>query len=160
MKRERTMLAVVLALSLSGAAWAQKPVQENHGHQGPQRQWQQDRHDRDHDRDDRRWDRNDRRRIIVGPPVYRGYYERRPGITLQFGSPVYPAGNLAFRQGYADGLRDGQFDFFNGRGFMPTRSLWYRNADHGWVISFGARDTYQQTYRSAYYEGYSQGFRG
>ena len=90
-----------------------------------------ERRDRDRDRDDRYRDRN-----------YGNYgYEN------------------ARQQGYSYGLNVGAADAQRGQSYNPQRSKYWRNANEGSNGYYGNRDQYRQVFRSAFEQGYREGFQ-
>ena len=47
-----------------------------------------------------------------------------------------------------------------GRAFEPQRSRRYRDGDHEYDNRYGSHDAYKREYRSAFQQGYDEGFRG
>jgi hypothetical protein len=85
---------------------------------------------------DRRYDRRDDR--------YRDRY---------YGSQV------ARQQGYSWGMNVGAADAQRGQSYNPQRSRYYRNATQGYDNDFGNRGQYKQVFRSAFLQGYRDGFQ-
>jgi hypothetical protein len=84
-------------------------------------------------------------------PYYRnGPFDNRGG--------GYRRGGPAAQFGFEDGRRDGQHDFFERRGFRPERNGNFKHADRGYRGQFGDKRFYRDEYRSAYMQGYRQGF--
>ena len=100
-----------------------------------QAQWR----DRDRDRDDR-WERRDDR--------YRDDRYRDRNYSYQ----------TARQQGYSYGMNVGAADAQRGQSYDPRRSLYWRNATEGYN-SYGNRDQYKQVFRSAFEQGYREGFQ-
>ena len=99
-----------------------------------QAQWR----DRDRDRRDDRWERRDDR-----------YRDRN------YGNYGY---EQARQQGYSYGLNVGAADAQRGQSYNPQRSKYSRNATEGYN-SYGNRDQYKQVFRSAFEQGYREGFQ-
>jgi hypothetical protein len=94
----------------------------------------QDRRDRRDDRWDRRDDRyRDRDR-------YNGYQNAR-------------------QQGYSYGLSVGAADAQRGQSYNPQRSRYWRNATEGYNSYYGNKGQYKQVFRSAFEQGYREGFQ-
>ena len=102
--------------------------------------------DRDYrrDRDDDRYRRNDDR-------------YRRNGQYGQYGNNS----QMAFNQGYQDGVYTGSNDGQRGQNYNPQRSHFYRNGhgDNGGYGRYGNSYQYQQAYRQGFLRGYDEGFR-
>jgi hypothetical protein len=71
-------------------------------------------------------------------------------------------GNYGFetarQQGYSYGLNVGAADAQRGQSYNPQRSKYWRNASEGYS-SYGNRDQYKQVFRSAFEQGYREGFQ-
>ena|SRR5437667_7570525 len=80
--------------------------------------------------------------------------------------PTYPgAGRAVVRSraaevGYRDGFDAGRDDANSRRAFEPQRSRRYRDGDHEYDNRYGSHDAYKREYRSAFQQGYDEGFRG
>jgi len=91
------------------------------------------------------WNRRGRRgRNSDGYPNYGGSYELR---------------QTALNAGYNEGNRAGRNDRRSGR-YDPTRSNAYRNALKDYNSRMGDRYAYQQYFRAAFENGYSDGYNG
>ncbi len=91
------------------------------------------------------WNRQGRRgRNSDGYPNYGGSYELR---------------QTALNAGYNEGNRAGRNDRRSGR-YDPTRSNAYRNALKDYNSRMGDRYAYQQYFRAAFENGYSDGYNG
>ena len=91
------------------------------------------------------WNRQGRRgRNSDGYPNYGGSYELR---------------QTALNAGYNEGNRAGRNDRRSGR-YDPTRSKAYRNALKDYNSRMGDRYEYQQYFRAAFENGYSDGYNG
>jgi hypothetical protein len=77
---------------------------------------------------------------------------RLPGAG-RFASP-------AAQNGYRDGLDAGRDDARDRENFDPRRAKRYREGDHDYNDRYGSRDQYKQEYRSAFLQGYEEGYRG
>lgn len=95
-----------------------------------QAQYRDDRYRSDRYRRDRDWDRNDRQ-------------------SLQ----------MARQQGYSYGMNVGAADAQRGQSYNPQRSRYYRNADQGFNSYRGNRGQYRQIFRSAFLQGYRDGYQ-
>ncbi len=96
-----------------------------------------DRRDNDHDADDR----------------YRG---NRRG-TGPYGQQNNQ--NLAYNNGYQEGLRYGQAD----RGqhsYRPTYSDNYKHGETGYIASYGDKNVYRQNFQQGFKAGYDRGYYG
>jgi len=91
------------------------------------------------------WNRQGRRgRNSDGYPNYGGSYELR---------------QTALNAGYNEGNKAGRNDRRSGR-YDPTRSNAYRNALKDYNSRMGDRYAYQQYFRAAFENGYSDGYNG
>jgi len=104
-------------------------------------------------RNDDQWNRNDqwgrdnrgrRGRGWDGYGNYGGSYELR---------------QTALNAGYNEGNKAGRNDRRSGR-YDPTRSSAYRNATKDYNSRMGDRYAYQQYFRAAFENGYSDGYNG
>ena len=103
-----------------------------------QAQWR----DRDRDRRDDRYDRRDR------DDRYRDdRYRNNNGYEI------------ARQQGYSYGMNVGAADAQRGQSYNPQRSKYWRNASEGYNGYYGNRGQYQQIFRSAFEQGYREGFQ-
>ena len=108
--------------------------------------------------------------------VYDNYpYENRSGGNTVTGairdrilgnrsSGNYPARsngayNVAYDNGYRDGLEKGREDRGDNDSFDPVRHSRYRSADRGYNSRYGTREQYKLTYRDGFEAGYAQGYR-
>ena len=60
--------------------------------------------------------------------------------------------------GYRDGLQAGRDDARRGDRFEPARANRYREGDHDYDRRYGPRDDYKREYRSAFEQGYREGY--
>lgn len=101
-----------------------------------QAQWGNDRYRRDdryrndRNRRDRDWDRN-----------------RQNGFQI------------ARQQGYSWGMNVGAADAQRGQSYNPQRSRYYRDGSQGYSSYYGNRGQYRQVFRSAFLQGYREGFQ-
>src|SRR5436190_924673 len=74
----------------------------------------------------------------------------------------YRNGNYGYetarQQGYSYGLSVGAADAQRGQSYNPQRSRYWRNASEGYD-SYGNRGEYKQVFRSAFEQGYREGFQ-
>ena len=72
-------------------------------------------------------------------------------------SRVYqdPATAKGYGSGYECGLADGR----EGQRYDPVRHRDYRDAERGYVSSYGSRDGYKTNFRSGFRQGYEDGYR-
>jgi hypothetical protein len=111
-------------------------------------------------RNDGWWDRDDRGRAIPRPNQYpnAGRYPSNRYPNTRGGS--YRYGNVAFDNGYNDGLDKGREDARDRDSYDPNRHRWYRNADRGYEGRYGQKDWYREVYRDGFLSGYNQAYRG
>src|SRR5260221_331685 len=64
----------------------------------------------------------------------------------------------AYDKGYREGLEEGQSDARDRARFDPVRAKRYRDGDHDYNNRYGDRDTYKREYRSAFEQGYREGY--
>jgi hypothetical protein len=78
--------------------------------------------------------------------------ERARRLPRGYQEPAYARG---YNDGYARGAEDGR-----GRErYDPVRHKDYRDADEGYVRSYGSRDAYRNNYRTGFRQGYEDGYR-
>ncbi|HKS10728.1 MAG TPA: hypothetical protein VJS13_14350 [Pyrinomonadaceae bacterium] len=97
-----------------------------------QAQYRNDRYRRDRDYRDDRYRRDNR---------YNNNYE------------------MARQQGYSWGMNVGAADAQRGQSYNPQRSRYWKNAREGYNSSYGNRGQYQQVFRSAFEQGYREGWQ-
>jgi hypothetical protein len=68
-------------------------------------------------------------------------------------------GNVAFRNGYRDGMTKGREDAEDGDRYDATRHSWYRSATRGYENRHGTRYSYIDGYRRGFEAGYAEGYR-
>ena len=66
--------------------------------------------------------------------------------------------DIAFDNGYRDGIRAGQRDLSNHAKFDPADQPSYRDGDHGYRSSFGDIEVYKRQYREGFVRGYQDGY--
>lgn len=94
------------------------------------------RRDRDRDRRDDRYRDRDYRRGNYGY----GYENAR-------------------QQGYSYGMNVGAADAQRGQSYDPQRSHYWRDATYGYNSSYGNKGQYRQVFRSAFEQGYRDGYQ-
>src|SRR5260370_10763857 len=72
--------------------------------------------------------------------------------------PRWDYRDVAEDVGYRDGVNAGLNDFREHHSYRPEWHGAYKDADHGYVSSFGPKDEYKRAYRTAYENGYRAGF--
>jgi len=114
-----------------------------------QRQQQNDQWNRNDE-----WNRNDQWNR-------NGQWNNRRGRNDNYGNygGSYELRQTALNAGYNEGRKAGQNDRRSGR-YDPTRSSAYRNAMKDYNSRMGDRYAYQQYFRSAFENGYADGYRG
>ena len=68
----------------------------------------------------------------------------------------HDAANL---KGYESGWDLGVLDGGDGERYDPVRHRDYRDADRGYVSSYGSRDGYKTKFRAGFRQGYEDGYR-
>jgi len=66
--------------------------------------------------------------------------------------------NVAFNNGYTDGLEKGREDVRERRAYDPSRHSRYRSADHLYDQQYGSKDVYKSDYRQGFIDGYDSVF--
>jgi hypothetical protein len=89
-------------------------------------------------RDDRDRDRDRDREVVITEPGF------------------YP--DMAYDNGYRDGIRNGQKDVSNHANFDPAEQPSYRDGDHGYRASYGDIEAYKRQYREGFMRGYQDGY--
>ena len=64
----------------------------------------------------------------------------------------------ARQQGYSYGMNVGAADAQRGQNYDPQRSHYWRDATYGYNSSYGNRGQYKQVFRSAFEQGYRDGY--
>lgn len=93
-------------------------------------------------RNDDRWGRNDDR------------WGRNGGYGGLYGNGARQARDI----GYADGRQLGERDRRTGHSYRYFQHDRYKDGDRGYDRSFGDKETYRRLYRSAFEEGYREGW--
>jgi hypothetical protein len=151
MQGRKVLLAAVMTLALSGAAFAQDRDHDRDRDRA-RPTVQQNRRDRDQDRDRARamaQFRQQERERNRGYQTYypnSGYYPYSGYPAGQYGMYGYSGGALNQSIGYQDGFSDGQRDRRTGHSYRPAEDLSHRSHRN---------DGY---YRQAYMQGYQQGW--
>jgi len=65
----------------------------------------------------------------------------------------------ARQQGYSYGMNVGAADAQRGQSFNPQRSHYWKDGDAGYNSSYGNRGQYRQIFRSAFEQGYREGYQ-
>jgi hypothetical protein len=66
---------------------------------------------------------------------------------------------VARQQGYSYGMNVGAADAQRGQSYNPQRSRYYRDGSQGYNSYYGNRGQYRQVFRSAFLQGYREGFQ-
>jgi hypothetical protein len=82
---------------------------------------------------------------------------RRDRVTI-IEVPSGGYSDLAYDNGYRDGIRAGQRDLSNHAKFDPADQPSYRDGDHGYRSSFGDLEGYKRQYREGFMRGYQDGY--
>jgi hypothetical protein len=90
-------------------------------------------------------------RVVIPPVVIAPGY---PPANRSYGS----YGAIAQQNGYRDGLEAGRKDARDRERFDPVRAKRYREGDHDYDDRYGSRDQYKREYRSAFEQGYRDGY--
>lgn len=129
-----------------------------------QAQWRDPQWERQQQRDQirrqREWEREQRRRQRQAQR--NGRYNDRDRNDDGYG---YYGGSHQLRQtalnaGYNEGIKEGRKDRSNGERFEYRDEEDYRNANTDYSSRFGDRGLYQQYFRQAFVNGYTDGYRG
>jgi hypothetical protein len=68
--------------------------------------------------------------------------------------------NVAFDNGFRDGMNSGLKDLRQGKYYKPERHDAYEDGDRGYHGYYGDRDSYKSEYREGFLRGYQRGFNG
>jgi hypothetical protein len=107
-------------------------------------------------------------RVIYGGDVGRRDGDRRDRYPARSPYPTgrYPGGragspyaDVAFDNGYNDGLDKGREDARDNERYDPVRHSRYRSADRGYNNRHGSREEYRDIYREGFRDGYDAGYR-
>jgi hypothetical protein len=114
-------------------------------------------------RNDGWWDPNDNPRntgrAIPRPNPYPPYPDRYPSNRYPNTRGAYRYSNIAFDNGYNDGLDKGREDGRDRDSYDPNRHSRYRSADHGYENRYGSKEEYRQVYRDGFRAGYDEAYR-
>ncbi|MCA1577838.1 MAG: hypothetical protein LC794_10820 [Acidobacteria bacterium] len=66
---------------------------------------------------------------------------------------------IARQQGYSYGLNVGAADAQRRQSYNPQRSRYWKNATEGYSSSYGNKGQYKQIFRSAFEQGYREGWQ-
>jgi hypothetical protein len=100
-----------------------------------------------------------------------GFNRFARGVSPSYPAATYPAPGAvivprgAYRSpaaqvGYRDGLEAGRNDARDRGRYDYARAKRYREGDHDYDSRYGTRDEYTREYRSAFQQGYDEGYRG
>jgi hypothetical protein len=142
-RMSKILFAVLFLVGVSAVAGTSVQAQWPYG-QDPYRRDRDRDYRRDRDRDDRRDDDRYRRNGQNGQYGQYGNYNQ-----------------IAFNQGYQDGIYTGSNDGQRGQNYNPQRSHFYRNGhgNNGGYGRYGNSYQYEQAYRQGFLRGYDEGFR-
>ena len=115
-------------------------------------------------RNDGWWDPNENPRstgrAIPRPSPYPPNSDRYPSTRYPNSRGTYRYANVAFDNGYNDGLDKGREDSRDRDSYDLNRHSRYRSADHGYENRYGSKDDYRQIYRDGFRAGYDEAYRG
>src|SRR5687767_8213474 len=108
------------------------------------------------------WDpREDRTGRAIPRPNPNSYPDRYPsGRYPNTRGGGYRYANVAFDNGYNDGLDKGREDVDDRDSYDPNRHSRYRSADRGYEGRYGSKDQYRDIYREGFLAGYNDAYRG
>jgi hypothetical protein len=107
------------------------------------------------------WRGDDRTGGRAVPRQYPSYPQgRAPSNRYPNTRGTYRYSNVAFDNGYNDGVDKGREDAGDRDSYDPNRHRWYRNADRGYEGRYGMKDQYRDMYREGFLAGYNQAYRG
>ena len=69
-------------------------------------------------------------------------------------------GNVAFDNGFRDGMNAGSKDLRQGKYYKPERHDSYEDGDRGYHGYYGDKNSYKILYREGFLRGYGKGFAG
>ncbi|HEY7501909.1 MAG TPA: hypothetical protein VH740_25535 [Vicinamibacterales bacterium] len=73
--------------------------------------------------------------------------------------PYNEARRVAYDNGYREGIKEGEREGRRREAFNYQDERTWQRADHGYHRSFGDRGRYEQSFRTGYAAGYSDGYR-
>ena len=103
-------------------------------------------------------------RVIYGSGTNDGWYGQYPSNRDGRAVPRNPNygyggyNNIAFNNGYTDGIEKGREDLRERRAYDPSRHSRYRSADHLYERQYGSKDQYKSEYRQGFIDGYDSAF--
>jgi hypothetical protein len=118
--------------------------------------WQRDQWQRDQQRRQRQWERDQRRRQR---PSQRDWRNNNGDGYPNYGGS-YDLRQTALNAGYNEGIKEGRKDRERGDRFEFRDEEDFRNANTDYSSRFGNRSLYQQYFRLAFQNGYTDGYRG
>jgi hypothetical protein len=174
----KVALAVAASLVMCGTALAQAPWSWDRDQDRVGRWSYQERHDEQYDKGlrDGRSDREHRRawhprhgnqaymngyRAGYGPG-WRGDHDRDDGWR-NGPNGVYRGRDvqqIAYNNGYQEGIRIGHNDRNAGRRYRPTNSREYKHGDSGYNSAYGNKGMYRNSFQDGFRAGYDRGFNG
>jgi hypothetical protein len=106
------------------------------------------------------WDpREDRTGRAIPRPAPYPYPDRYPSGRYPNTRGTYRYANVAFDNGYNDGLDKGREDARDRDSYDPNRHSRYRSADRGYEGRYGSKDQYRDIYRDGFLAGYNDAYR-
>jgi hypothetical protein len=142
-------LSLLLGIGIASSSEAQAQWRD------PQWERQQQ---REQIRRQREWEREQRRRQRQTQRRNDRYDRNDDGYGYYGGS--YQLRQTALNAGYNEGIKEGRKDRSNGDRFDYRDEEDYRNANTDYSSRLGDRSLYQQYFRQAFINGYSDGYRG
>ena len=93
----------------------------------------------------------------------RDYRDDRYRRDRDYRDDRYRRGNYGFetarQQGYSYGMSVGAADAQRRQSYNPQRSRYWKNATEGYSSSYGNKGQYKQIFRSAFEQGYREGWQ-
>ena len=144
-------LSLLLGIGLASSSEAQAQYRD------PQWQREQIRRQREWEREQRRRERQSQRDWRYDRD--RDRYGRDDDGYGNYGGS-YQLRQTALNAGYNEGIKEGRKDRSNGDRFDYRDEEDYRNANTDYSSRLGNRSLYQQYFRQAFVNGYTDGYRG
>ena len=86
------------------------------------------------------------------------YWRHELNEALEYCGGHHEYGDVAFDNGFRDGVNAGQKDLRQGKYYKPERHDAYEDGDRGYHGYYGDKNRYRVQYREGFLRGYQNGF--
>ena len=94
----------------------------------------------------------------AGAQLADGIDLNRPSYADEARQPYNESRRMAYDNGYREGVKEGEHDARGRDSFNYQDERTWQRADKGYHRSFGDRDRYQQSFKTGFAAGYSDGY--